>query len=273
MSPPAGAAMTADPLRADCSRCAGLCCVAPTFAASADFAIHKPAGRPCPNLGEGFRCTIHDHLRARGFPGCVAFDCFGAGQQVTQITFGGRDWRQEPAIAASMFAAFDATRQLHALRWYLRAALPLADAPLRAELLAAQEPLERHRSAEALASLDLTEARHAAHLLLLRASAQARAPHQGPDRTGADLIGKRLRRAKLGGAQLMGALLLGADLREADLSGADLRGADLRGADLSGADLTGAIFLTQAQLEGARGSAQTRLPPPLARPAHWASAR
>ncbi len=36
-------------LRADCGRCAGLCCVAPAFTASADFAIDKPAGQPCPN--------------------------------------------------------------------------------------------------------------------------------------------------------------------------------------------------------------------------------
>jgi hypothetical protein len=31
-------------LRADCERCFGLCCVAPAFAASADFAIDKDAG-------------------------------------------------------------------------------------------------------------------------------------------------------------------------------------------------------------------------------------
>ena len=36
-------------LRADCTRCFALCCVAPAFAASADFAIDKPAGQPCPN--------------------------------------------------------------------------------------------------------------------------------------------------------------------------------------------------------------------------------
>ena len=70
------------PLRAPAGgllRCAGLCCVAPAFAASADFAIDKPAGRPCPNLRDDFRCGIHAELRERGFPGCEVFDCFGAG--------------------------------------------------------------------------------------------------------------------------------------------------------------------------------------------------
>lgn len=50
---------------------------------------------------------------------------------------------------------------------------------------------------------------------------------------------------------------------------ADLIGADLRGADLSGADLTGSIFLTQAQLNAAKGDSATKLPAALTRPAHW----
>ncbi|WP_435798157.1 pentapeptide repeat-containing protein [Streptomyces decoyicus] len=50
---------------------------------------------------------------------------------------------------------------------------------------------------------------------------------------------------------------------------ADLIGADLRDADLGGADLTGALFLTQAQLNAAKGDAATRLPAALSRPAHW----
>jgi len=37
-------------LRADCDRCLGLCCIASAFAASADFGLDKPAGRPCPEL-------------------------------------------------------------------------------------------------------------------------------------------------------------------------------------------------------------------------------
>ena len=81
---PASLADARADLRADCGRCAGLCCVAPAFVASADFAIDKPAGRPCPKLSSDFSCSIHDSLREHGFPGCAVFDCFGAGQQVVQ---------------------------------------------------------------------------------------------------------------------------------------------------------------------------------------------
>ena len=115
-------------LRADCSRCAGLCCVAPAFEKSSDFAITKPAGRPCPHLAGDFRCGIHDRLEERGFHGCRVFDCFGAGQRVTQETFGGRDWRSEPAIAGPMFAALPIMRQLHELLWYVSEALKLPEA-------------------------------------------------------------------------------------------------------------------------------------------------
>src|SRR5664280_3107882 len=92
-------------LRPDCAKCAGLCCVAPAFAVSADFAISKPAGRPCPNLQPDFRCGIHPRLREMGFRGCVAYDCFGAGQRVTQTTLTGSDWRTRPETARRVFAA------------------------------------------------------------------------------------------------------------------------------------------------------------------------
>ena len=122
-------------LRADCANCAGLCCVAPAFAASADFAIDKPAGRACSNLQDDFRCGIHDRLRDRGFPGCTVFDCFGAGQQLTQVTFGGRTWREAPHLAASQFALFPVMRQLHEMLWYLSESLTLPRAaPLHGEL-------------------------------------------------------------------------------------------------------------------------------------------
>ncbi len=94
----------AEELHADCAQCAALCCVAPGFSVSADFAINKAPGQPCPHLGPDFRCGIHERLRPDGFTGCAVFDCFGAGQQVTQVTFRGRDWRHDPEIAPAIRA-------------------------------------------------------------------------------------------------------------------------------------------------------------------------
>src|SRR5215472_8800299 len=131
-------------LRADCERCAALCCVGSAFSASAEFAIDKPAGQPCPNLSADFRCSIHDRLRPSGFGGCAAFDCLGAGQKVVQVTFGGRDWRREPEIAPLMFSVFEVMRSLHELLWYLKEALALCQAePLHGELASAFFATER----------------------------------------------------------------------------------------------------------------------------------
>ncbi|MGN9779622.1 pentapeptide repeat-containing protein [Micromonospora sp. H33] len=261
-------------LRADCSRCVGLCCVVPAFAASADFAIDKPAGQPCPNLRADSRCGIHANLRDRGFPGCTVFDCFGAGQRVTQVTFGGRDWRDDPATARAMFDTFAVVRPLHELLWYLTEALALDPPPeLRATLAEAAAETDRLAGGdpESLRTLDVDAHRGRVNPLLSRAGdhARARGGRPGVDRRGAALLGADLRRVDLRRANLRGALLIGADLRGVDLGGADLTGADLRGADVRGADLSGSLFVHQSQLDAARGDRHTVLPPGRTRPAHW----
>lgn len=257
-------------LRADCSRCAGLCCVAPAFAASADFAIDKPAGHACPHLRDDALCGIHSELRERGFPGCTVFDCFGAGQQTVQVTFARRRDLRSPEV----FAAFGVQRQLHELLWYLTEALALdAAAPLSRELAAAHERTGRLTAAgpDELTAVDPAALRQEAGALLMSVSELARSGvrPRGRDRRGADLVGADLRRTRLRGASLRGAYLIGADLRGADLYRTDLLGADLRAADLRGADLSGALFLTRPQVAAARGDAATALPAGLEHPPHW----
>lgn len=261
-----------DALRADCSRCVGLCCVALAFSRSADFAVDKEAGEPCRNLAPDDRCTIHARLRTSGFAGCTVYDCLGAGQKVTQLTFGGRSWRDDPATASSMFAAFGVVRGLHELLWYLTEALelPVGEA-LRAEVTALLVRVDAASTAPPaeLAVVDGAALQGEVAAVLRRVSTAARGPG-APDLAGAQLVGVDRRGADLRRACLRGALLVGADLREADLRGADLLGADLRGADLAGADLTGAFFCTPMQVAAARGDRRTRLPEAVgAPPEHW----
>jgi hypothetical protein len=262
-------------LRADCSRCFGLCCVVPAFTKSADFAITKPAGHACPNLAADSRCGIHTELRPRGFTGCTVYDCFGAGQQVAQVTFGGQDWRHDTQVRQQMFEAFPIMRNLHELLWHLTEALGLrAAGPLHAELAALLDQTEQltRSSFEVLAAVDLTAHWQQVNTLLLRASELARAgARPGAQRRGADLVGAKLRGADLRRANLRGAYLIGADLRDADLRLADLIGADLRGADLRGARLDDALFLTQPQVNAALGDQRTTLPAAITRPAHWSA--
>jgi uncharacterized protein YjbI with pentapeptide repeats len=262
-------------LRSDCANCFALCCVALTFSRSQDFPIDKAAGDPCRNLGADHRCTIHDSLRGRGFAGCTVYDCFGAGQKVSHQTFGGVGWRdRDPDTAARMFATLPIMRQLHEMLWYLTEAEDLpAAAPLRPDIGWSLDETERLTTldAAALAELDVAAHRKGVGELLAEASELARAGHlsRKKDRRGAELIGARLAGADLRGADLRGAYLIGADLRRADLRLADLLGADLRGAELGGADLTGALFVTQAQVQAARGDEDTKIPAGRTRPGHW----
>jgi hypothetical protein len=270
-------------LRADCAQCVGLCCVALALTASADFAIDKPAGEPCPNLKHDFRCGIHARLQDGGFRGCTVYDCFGAGQKVTQVTFGGRgDWRQAADSGALMFEVFSVMRLLHELLWYLTEALELAP-PLRGELQRALVDTERLTlgSPESLADLDAFAHRSRVNDLLLRTSELVRAgasdtPRNGrgadfraAELRGHDFSGADLRGADFRGADLRSAYLIAADLRHADLTDADLIGADLRDADVRGAHLARSIFLTQMQLNATHGDPGTTLPPRLNRPSHW----
>jgi uncharacterized protein YjbI with pentapeptide repeats len=260
-------------LRADCGQCFGLCCVVPTFCAAADFAITKPAGRACPHLETNARCGIHDNLLQRGFAGCVAYDCLGAGQRLCRVTGAGPDWTRKNQLTSTIQGAFPVLVRLHQLLWYLTQALALPAAlPIRPEIRQLLDDIEELASGDpaALAGLDVHASFGGAPALLRQASALARpAASRRPDLRDADLIGKKLSSRNLTEADLSGALLIGADLTRADLTRADLLGADFRGANLSGANLTGALFVAPTQLWGARGDLATVLPPGLNRPAHW----
>ncbi|MEJ8305696.1 pentapeptide repeat-containing protein [Saccharibacillus sacchari] len=292
--------------RGDCENCFGLCCAALPFSVSVDFAIDKAAGEPCRNLREDFRCGIHTKLRDSGFRGCTVYDCYGAGQKVSQETFKGVSWRERPETARAMFEVLPIVWQLHELMLYMeellgRQAASVLHAALREELtevgrLTRLEP-------EALRKLSVSAQRAKVNGLLLEGSelvrAEAKRRHasgsqeaprgkqnprgrnhgkggkasrkpvigRGADLVGADLRGEDLRAANLRGAYLIAANLSGADLREADLIGADFRDTDLRGANLAGA-----LFLTQVQLNAAKGDTHTILPPGLERPGHWSVA-
>lgn len=273
-------------LGADCSRCVGLCCVALAFARSADFPEDKPAGEPCRHLDAADACQVHTQLRPLGYRGCTVFDCFGAGQQVSQVTFAGRSWRSEPADPAGgraeMFAVFSVMRRLHELLWYLDQAIVLVDRAAGVDIRPWVERFEHveaftRASAADLLAVDVDAEYAAARPLLVAASERVRRDgpvpstrHRGrPLGPGVDLAGADLSGADLSGVCLRGALLIGADLTGARLASCDVLGVDWRDADLSGADLGTALFLTQTQVNSARGDIATVLPAGYQRPRHW----
>lgn len=270
-------------LQADCKSCFGLCCVALYFSASEGFPTNKEVGQPCINLQSDFKCSVHTSLAERGLKGCITFDCFGAGQKVSQISFGGNDWRKVPESAKTMFEVFPIVSRLQELLWYLTEALTFeASRSIYNDLRSMIEETEQltYLSFEVLLKMDIPTYRAKVDILLQKTSELVRIEASGGKQKtsikrkkmfgrGLDLIGADLRKRDMRGENLRGAYLIAADLREVDLSGADLIGADLRDADLRGANLSKSIFLTQTQINAAKGNADTKIPSSLSRPEHW----
>lgn len=150
-------------LKADCAACTGLCCVVTPFDAVQGFGFDKPAHTPCRHLCDDFRCGIHAQLEAKGFRGCVVFDCHGAGQRVSQQLFPGQDWRDSAETAEQMFKAYDVMRGLHDLMLLLyTASVHVADERLTAQL----EAIERICEHTPVDQIDAAELKRSTMALL-----------------------------------------------------------------------------------------------------------
>ncbi|HVY24640.1 MAG TPA: hypothetical protein VG962_14930 [Steroidobacteraceae bacterium] len=140
--------------RADCSNCCGLCCVVPDQMAIQGFRIDKPAETPCAYLNDHHRCSIHAQRRIHGYPACESFDCFGAGQWVTQRLFGGAKWTDSPDLASQMFAAYRHWVPRFAAAALIEAALPYVREDARCSLVATMKDLTND---EATRHLNITD--------------------------------------------------------------------------------------------------------------------
>ena len=196
--------------------------------------------------------------------GCLAYDCFGAGQKVTQKIYEGKDWSVESNCKAQMFEVFHRIVQLHQMLWYLiEASKVLKTEPLQLEirLLIHENEEMTQLPPDYIIALDIESYREKVNTLLkkIRVDAQKKI----------DYIGKNFKGANLDGKDFSSTLLIAANLEGCSLSGAHFLGADLRDANIKNADLSKSIFLTQMQINAAKGNRQTKLPEHLIQPLSW----
>lgn len=267
--------MVMENLKSDCKNCFGLCCVALPYGKSADFPLNKASGEPCRNLCSNNLCSIHDKLRESGFQGCVSYECFGAGQHVSQSIYNGQDWRENEEHAKEMFDVFIVVQQLHEMLWYLQQALTLKEAQSLQEYLKKiyEETVELTvKEPGEILKIDLVAHRSKVSALLIESSKLYRSHNNIKGKKlieKVDYLGANLKGLNLQSEDFRGKLLMASDLSHSDLRRSDFIGADLRDADLSGADLTEVLFLTQSQVNSAMGDEHTKIPSYLERPAHW----
>lgn len=271
-------------LTADCTKCFGLCCTALNIITSSDFPINKPAGTPCMSLLSDYSCQIHSQLRDKGFKGCTVFDCLGAGQVVSQVTFNGQSWRENPDIGKAMFRVFPIMEQIHEMIAYVAEALSYEiPGDLNDKLRNQLEELQglTELGADDLLNLDLIMYRFPLNELLTLASDFVRRGtiNKMPgnrkikefDHARADWMGKKLKGKDLRATDFRGAYLIASDMRNTDLRAVNFIGADIRDVNFSGANLSTSMYLTQMQINSAKGDAKTTLPPYINRPTHWIS--
>jgi hypothetical protein len=218
-----------------------------------------------------FRCDIHALLTAKKMKGCLAYDCFGAGQKVTQSYYDNENWKTNPDKADEIFRVFMKVFQLHQIAWYLLEALSFVkEEGLKADidaLIAENIQMTAGAAAEILA-IDIAYYKVRVDQILKKVSDQVAA--DSSDGTAhKDYFGKNFKGANLDGRDFSMALMIAANLKGCSLKKTNFLGADMRDANIKDTDLSGCVFLTQMQINGAQGNAKTRLPANLRRPASW----
>lgn len=202
-------------------------------------------------------------------------DCFGAGQKITEGLFWPPDWNTiSRADADLIFQSFLNVMQLHQILWYLSEAsmlnLPQKERSQICRLLDEGATLEK-TAPETLLTTDIDAFREKVNALLKNVCREIheRLRPGDPSKPGGNYMGKNMKNKNLSGTDFSMSLLIAANLEGACLYGANFLGADMRDTNIKNADLSQSLFLTQIQINSAKGNSSTKLPPYLKLPSVW----
>ena len=260
-------------MKSDCSKCSGLCCTALFFSKMDGFPNDKASGQPCVNLLKDYRCKIHSQLEKQKMKGCIGYDCFGAGQHVTQAIYQGKAWNELPNQATEIFDVFIMVFQLYQIRYYLIEAMTLIPAqPLKESiqcLIDENIKMCRYRP-DSILSLDLEQYRQRSNNILKQVCRLLQQSiHSENKKVPANLLGGNFKGRDISGADLSTKLLIAANFEKNLFHGTIFLGADTRDTNFNNADLSEAVFLTQGQVNSAKGNRNTKLPYHLDYPPTW----
>lgn len=256
-------------LKIDCDKCSGLCCVALFCAKTDGFPENKNAGVPCKYLNSNFKCDIHSSLFEMKMKGCLAYDCFGAGQKVTQDLFPNFTWQSNQEKSKIIFEAFLRVFQLHQIEWYLLESITLvSDEILSNKIDRLIDKIEfiLKQSYEIIMNFDINSFRLEVNPILKSISKQYMKSH---NIKGNNFIGKNFKKVNLDGKDFSMSLLIATNFEGCSLKYANFLGADLRDTNFKNTDLSSCLYLTQIQINSSIGNHNTILPKNLIRPISW----
>lgn len=260
-------------LKVDCEKCSGLCCTALFFSKMDGFPENKVAGKPCRQLQNNYSCKIHSELKERNMKGCIGYDCFGAGQHVTQYIYKGKTWQTSKEQAKEIFDVFVIISQLYQIRYFLEESKIIITAKeLWSDIQSLIDENEDlcNSTPHTILDIDIEMYRSKVNNILKKVCGCITNCFKNSDNKGlTEFLGKNFKKRDMSGLDLSTKLLIAANFDSCIFNGTIFLGADTRDTNFSNADLREAVFLTQGHINSAKGNLNTKLPPHLDYPVTW----
>ena len=127
-----------------------------------------------------------------------------------------------------------------------------------------------HYRPDSILSLDLEQYRQRANYILKQVcKLLQQSIHSESKKVPSNFLGGNFKGRNMSGADLSTKLLIAANFENSLFNGTIFLGADTRDTNFNNADLSEAVFLTQGQVNSAKGNRNTKLPYHLDYPSTW----
>jgi hypothetical protein len=260
-------------LKVECSKCSALCCTALFFSKTDGFPESKKAGKPCTKLENNYRCKIHHELEKHNMKGCMGYDCFGAGQHVTQGIYKGETWQTSQEKSKEIFDVFVIVFQLYQIRYFLEEAKIITQAKelwIDIQNLIDENEALCNSTPQNILKIDIDSYRNKINITLKQVCGTIiKCFKNSNNKRLTEFLGRNFKKRDMSGLDLSMKLLIATDFDSCIFEGTVFLGADTRDTDFSNADLRDAVFLTQGQVNSAKGNRNTKLPKHLDYPITW----
>ena len=259
-------------LVSDCSRCSGLCCIALYCFKSDGFPQNKPIGKPCINLMGDYKCRIHNDLESMGMKGCIGYDCFGAGQYLTEEVYRGVTWQTQPERVKEICDLYIFMYRMFQLRFFLYESKKLVSSetllPEINQLLQENDAMCR-LPVEELYEQPIDSYQAKVNHILKKSCVELSKFIGAGNSKETNFLNRNFKGKDLSGFDFNMKPLIASNFENCKFKGATFIGTDTRDANFNGADLREAVFLSQGQINAAKGSRRTKLPKHLKYPVTW----
>ncbi|RXI51856.1 hypothetical protein DP131_13935 [Clostridium tetani] len=205
--------------------------------------------------------------------GCIGYDCFGAGQYVTQNIYKGETWRTSQKQAKEIFDIFVIIFQLYQIRYFLeesKIVIPAKELWSDIQDLINENEDLCNSTRQSILDIDIESYRSKVNIILKQICDYIMRCSKRSDNKGVrEFLGRNFKKRDMSGLDLSMKLLIATNFDGCIFDGTVFLGADTRDTNFSNADLREAVFLTQGQINSSKGNRNTKLPKHLDYPVTW----